>query len=304
MQTERIGHEGRLLDLVSRRWDKLDWRTPIPVDRLVITESHYMDVESLGFDPRGRNAINRLLACFTCELFIHFERYVIEFLEHRRHEIPFVPAAALDRFVAEEKAHSDAFYRLLVKLRPDLYSTKATTTTGLRFMHWTLGDDAAIALAPVGSFFLLAWLFEEITIYVPVALDKHPKQSAPLVSEVMRLHAKEEQPHVAIDARVLHHLAKEQPQWKTGADTLATLPLLVYSDLRTRTGWQRVVDLADTEIGLNPIQRQRLLTRGPSQSDRMGMASFADKIDKTPVALGSFLAFLLRRQLRLLDSRK
>ena len=302
MQTERIGHEGRLLDLVSRRWDKLDWRTPIPVDRLVITESHYMDVESLGFDPRGRNAINRLLACFTCELFIHFERYVIEFLEHRRQEIPFIPSAALERFIAEEKAHSDAFFRLLCKLRPDLYSPKATTTTGLRFMRWTLGDDAAILLAPVASFFLLAWLFEEITLFVPVALDRQPEQCAPIVAEVMRLHAKEEQPHVAIDSRVLHHMAKQQPRWKTGADTLATLPLLVYSDLRTRTGWLRVVDLAEAEFGLTPLQRHRLLHRGPSQSDRMGMASFADKIDKTPIALGSFLAFLLRRQLRMLDS--
>ncbi len=300
MQSEHVEHHGRLIDLVSRRWEKLDWRTPLPREQLIITESHYMDVESLGLSPRSRRALNVLFACFTCELFIHFERYVIEFLERRRGEIPFIPNAALDRFVAEEKAHSDAFFRLLCKLRPDLYSPKATTTSGLQFMTWTLGDDAAIALSPVGSFFLLAWLFEEITIYVPVALDRQPQECAPIIAEVMRLHAKEEQPHVAIDSRVMHHLAKQQPRWKTGADTLATLPLLVYSDLRTRTGWERVVKLAESEFGLTPHQRHRLLHRGPSQSDRMGMASFADKIDKTPIALGSLLAVLLRRQLRML----
>ena len=297
MQSEPIETHGRLIDLVKRRWDRLDWSTPIPTDRLIITESHYMDVESLGLAQPARLQLNRLFACFTCELFIHFERYVIEYLERNRDAITAIPSAAIDRFIAEEKAHSDAFLKLLCKLRPDLYSSKATTTTALRFLRWGMDDDLAVALSPVGSFFLLAWLFEEITLFVPVALDREPEQTAPIIAEVMRLHAKEEQPHVAIDSRVLVHNNKLESRLKSAAVTVVTLPLLAFVDSKAGRAWQHVVALAESELGLSPLQKHRLLHRGPSQSDRMGIASFADKVDKAPIALGSLLATILRQQL-------
>ena len=298
MQSDQGEPQGRFIDLVRRRWDRLDWLTPIPTDRLIITESHYMDVESLGLAPPERHQLNRLFACFTCELFIHFERYVIEYLERNGDAILAIPATAIRRFVAEEKAHSDAFLKLLCMLRPDLYSATATTTTALRFLRWGFDDDLAVALAPVGSFFLLAWLFEEITLFVPVALDKEPAQCAPIIAEVMRLHAKEEQPHVAIDSRVLVHNNQIDSPLKSAAITAVTLPLLAFVDLKARRAWQQVVALAESELRLTPLQKHRLLHRGPSQSDRMGMASFADKVDRSPIALGSLLAMILRRQLR------
>lgn len=297
MLSERSETHGRLIDFVRRRWERLDWQTPIPTDRLIITESHYMDVESLGLSPTARQRLNRLFACFTCELFIHFERYLIEYLERNRRNITAISTASLDRFVAEEKAHSDAFLRLLCMLRPDLYSSKTTTTTGLRFLRWGLHDDLAVALSPVGSFFLLAWLFEEITLFVPVALDVKPAECAPIIAEVMRLHAKEEQPHVAIDARVLHQRSEEHPRTTSMAETLLMLPLLGFVDARARSAWQNVVALFETECELTAAQKHRLLHRGPSQSDRLGIQSFAAKIEKSPVALGSLLATLLRQQL-------
>lgn len=263
MLSERSETHGRLIDFVRRRWERLDWQTPIPTDRLIITESHYMDVESLGLPPPARQRLNRLFACFTCELFIHFERYLIEYLERNRRSITAISSASLDRFVAEEKAHSDAFLRLLCLLRPDLYSAKATTTTGLRFLRWGLHDDLAVALSPVGSFFLLAWLFEEITLFVPVALDAQPAQCAPIIAEVMRLHAKEEQPHVAIDARVLHQRSETRSRTASMTETLMMLPLLGFVDARARSAWQKVVALADVECGLTAEQRHRLLHRGP-----------------------------------------
>lgn len=298
MQSEQQDGHGRLYDLVRRRWDKLDWKSPLPSGKLVVTEAHYMNVDRLRLTESARQQLNRSFACFTCELFIHFERYVIEFLEHRGQEVTALPQPAIDRFVAEEKVHSEAFYRLLCKLRPDLYSERHSATTGLRFMHWNLKDELVVALSPVGSFFLLAWLFEEITLFVPIALDQHPEQCAPLLAEVMRLHAKEEQPHVALDTRVLLHKSKEQSWLLTSAETLLTLPLLAYADGRARTGWLQVLALAEMEFGLTPLQRHLLLHRGPSQSDRMGMASFADKVDKTTIPAASFLAWILRLQLR------
>ena len=40
MHSDQGEVQGRLIDLVRRRWDRLDWSTPIPTDRLIITESH------------------------------------------------------------------------------------------------------------------------------------------------------------------------------------------------------------------------------------------------------------------------
>jgi hypothetical protein len=81
------------------------------------------------------------------------------------------------------------------------------------------------------------------------------------------------------------------------AETLMMLPLLGFVDGRARGAWQQVVALLDQECVLTAAQRHRLLHRGPSQSDRMGIASFAAKVEKSQIALGPLLARLLRQQL-------
>lgn len=239
-----------------------------------------MPMDDLGLAVTQRIALNRLFACFTCELFVHFEAYVIEYLERHRERVAFLPAKVLDRFVAEERVHSAMFRRLLSRCRPDLYRGEAPE---LRFLHWKRSDDVALRLAPAGTFFVLAWLFEEITLFVPQALDAVPEQSAALVHAVMLLHAREELPHVALDARVMAHLSARSHRLATTLQTTLALPLLAFVDGRVRAAWRGVVALAAKELALTPAQARSLRDRGPSQSDVWGMQSFKQKIEESAV---------------------
>ena len=78
--------DAKLRAAARRRWEELDWTSPIPEASLVIPEAHYMDLTALGLTSDQRLKLNRLFACFTCELFIHFEEYVIRHLERPHHE--------------------------------------------------------------------------------------------------------------------------------------------------------------------------------------------------------------------------
>jgi hypothetical protein len=276
-----------------RRWDALDWASPIVPSTLVMPEAHYVDVAGLGLSERQRVGLNRLFACFTCELFVHFEAYVIEYLGRPGRPVPGLAPVHVARMVDEERVHSEMFLRLLCKLRPDLYPGGA----GLRFFRWRPGDEAAVRLAPPGTFFLLAWLFEEITLYVPRALDESPGQCSPLVADVMRLHAREERPHVALDARVMAHLAGRRPRLQAGLETALALPLLAYVDGKVQRAWRRLVALAGRELGLTPRQRARLRKRRPSQSDRLGTQSFVERMAATDLAGAGLLCWALRRGL-------
>jgi para-aminobenzoate N-oxygenase AurF len=277
--------------LARARWDRLDWASPISPSAFVMPEAHYVDVAGLGLSERQRVGLNRLFACFTCELFVHFEAYVIEYLGRPGRPVPALAPTLVERMVAEERVHSEMFCRLLHKLRPDLYPAGG----GLRFFRWRGGDEAAVRLAPVGTFFLLAWLFEEITLFVPRALDESPGQCAPLVAAVMRLHAKEERPHVAIDARVMAHLAGRRPRLRAGVETALALPLLAYVDGKVRRAWRRLVALAGAELGLSAGQRAALRERRPSQSDRWGTQSFVERMAAVDLAGAGLLRWALRR---------
>ena len=63
------------------RWERIDWTAPLPPDSPGMPEGHYMGLDPLGLDPARRVALGRLFTCFTCELFVHFEGYVIRYLE-------------------------------------------------------------------------------------------------------------------------------------------------------------------------------------------------------------------------------
>lgn len=290
--SRRASGEG-LLSLARTRWNRLDWASPILPSTLVMPEAHYIDVSGLGLSERQRVGLNRLFACFTCELFVHFEAYVIEYLARPGRPMPGLSTVLVERMIAEERVHSEMFCRLLGKLRPDLYPGGA----GLRFFKWRGGDDAAVRLAPPGTFFLLAWLFEEITIYVPQALDESPAQCSPLVADVMRLHAREERPHVALDARVMAHLTGRRPRLQEGFETALALPLLAYVDGKVQRAWRRLVALAGAELGLSRRQQARLRKRRPTQSDRWGTESFVDRMATTDLAGAGLLCWALRRGL-------
>ena len=133
---------------------------------------------------------------------------------------------------------------------------------------------------------------------MPRALDAGPAGCSPLVGDVMRLHAREEQPHVAIDARVLNHLATHQPRWWLGTQTVLALPLLAYVDSKIQGAWRRLGARVNHELSLTATQRRGLQARSPSQSDRWGMESFSAKLADSDVAGAPLLCWTLRRQLR------
>jgi hypothetical protein len=287
----RVDRAARLRAAVRTRWDRLDWSAAIPRDAFVIPESHYLGAPPLGLDEDQRVALNRLLACFTCELFVHFEGYVIGYLERHAPRIPALSQALVDRFVAEERVHCEMFRRLLVALRPDLYPTPDAP---LRFLRWGRRDDLIVRVAPPGTFFLLAWLFEEITLFVPRIMAATPDQSSALVAAVMHLHAEDEGPHVAIDEQMMTYLGQRGRMWWDGA---VVLPILHYIDGKAKRAQHAMADVATAELGLTADQRARLLARGPSQSDRMGMQSFVDKLADRDVAGTQLLRWILRREL-------
>lgn len=285
----------RIAAAVRERWDRLDWTAAIP-EALVIPEAHYMDMAPLGLREWQRVRLNRLLACFTCELFIHFEGYVIAYLERWPERVPSLPRPLVTRFIAEERVHAEMFHRLLARLRPDLYD--AGEHARRRFLRWSASDDLALRLAPPGTFFLLAWLFEEITLMLPEVLAMAPGECSSLLADVMHLHAEEERPHVAIDERVLNQLIRGGPRWRVGAHTALALPLLAYVGGKVKHAWTALVAHADIEVALSSSQRRRLLARGPSLSDRLGIESFTRKLERRDLDAAPLLSWALRRELR------
>src|SRR6185503_15534188 len=195
-----------------------------------------------------RVRLNHLAVCFSCELFIHFERYLIAYLE--RHGERAMSRRARDRFAAEERAHIEAFYRLLRAIRPDLYRGRS-----LRFLGWGRRDDLLVLATPTVSFFLLAALFEEITLFVPLVMEEQLAQSFRPVLEVMRLHAEEERCHVRLDERVLAAERTRRASWRIGGEVLLVLPLLGYLDRAVRAGWRRAVDQFDCEETIGEAER-------------------------------------------------
>jgi hypothetical protein len=260
----------------TSNWATLAWEEPICPDSFLIPESHYASVEPLGLSLEQRLKLNRLFTSFTCELFIHFELYLVTYLQRFPQRFPFLSERAVTRFIGEEQVHIAAFERLLRTLRPDLYAPNEGSLER-QFLRWSRADDRALRLSPVGTFFLLAWLFEEITLYVPHAFADGTAAS-PLVRSLMELHAKDERSHVAIDKRALNHMRQRVGPIPAGAQTLLTLPLLAYVDSRVAQAWKRLARLATTELQLTPRQAALLDKRVPTQSDRLGTASFARKL--------------------------
>lgn len=284
-------------------WDGLDWSSlvcqpgQLPADFL-IPERHYASVEQLGLNRDQRLALNRLLTCFTCELFVHFEHYVITYLERHANRVAFLPREHVSRFVHEEKLHVRAFERLLQQVHPQLYGTEPVAPDQAlqrQFLRWDAGDDRAINLAPPLTFFLLAWLFEEVTLFVPAAWTKDGGGRTSLVRQIMVLHAREERGHVDIDRRVLATLGKGGFAPRVLAQTLLTLPLLVYVDRKVAKAWPHLVARAVAELGLDQSAARKLRSRVPTLSDRLGIASFARQLAQSEIAGGGLLGWILSK---------
>jgi hypothetical protein len=268
-------------------WNAIDWTLPVPRAELIAAD-HYA-VESLDqMTASQRIAFSHLATCHTCELFIHFERYLIEYVERHLDTLP-GGAARWRRFVADERRHVAAFERLLVRIRPDLYAQGE-----LRFMRWGRADELLVALARPVPFFLLAALFEEITLWVPQTMQGAPVHD-PIVLEVMALHAADERRHIAMDKLVLREARDRLPAWQLRVDVWSVLPLLVHCDRRARAGWKRMTAQLASE---HDIDRAPIEDRAASVSDRRGMVSFAAQLRRLELPDGARLAAVLERMVR------
>lgn len=285
-------------------WDGLDWSSlvyepgQLPEDFL-IPERHYAPVEHLGLSHHQRLGLNRLFTCFTCELFIHFEHYVITYLERHSARVAFLPREHVSRFVHEERLHVRAFERLLRQVHPELYGQHAQMQSEQelqrQFLRWDSGDARAVNLAPPLTFFLLAWLFEEVTLFVPEAWSRNGDCRRSLVRQIMVLHAREERGHVDIDRRVLATLGKGRFAPVVLAQTLLTLPLLLYVDHKVAKAWPNLIARAVAEVGLDPSAARELQGRAPTLSDRLGIASFARQLALSEIAGGGLLSWILSK---------
>ncbi|MBZ0236149.1 MAG: diiron oxygenase, partial [Deltaproteobacteria bacterium] len=238
----------------ERAWAAIDWSPPLPWAELIDAE-HYAVDGLAALAPAQRIRFSQLATCHTCELFIHFERYLIEYVERHAAALPGAPGR-WRRFVAEERRHVDAFVRLLTAIRPDLYPRGAQ-----RFMAWGLADEVLVRTVRPVPFFLLAAMFEEITLWVPQLLAEAPVRYPPLF-DVMALHADEERRHIALDTYVLRHAIEREPRWRLRADVWSVLPLLVHCDRRARAGWRRMTAQLAGETALDRATRRGLDVRG------------------------------------------
>lgn len=280
-----------VLAVAASAWESLDWEPGDPVAPLPL--AHYPQLESAPVDLETKRALGRLFSCFTCELFIHFEGYVIDYLARFPERAGDVPRVALLRFTHEEEVHRDAFRRLLPRLRPDLYAAESP-----RFLLPTRGERWVLARLSGVSFFLLAMLFEEITLFVPEVIARAESEPcSALLRQVMDLHARDERGHVGLDERVLRRAGRAQGRARTLWQVLLTLPALWYLDRQIARAFRSMVAHAERELDLEPAARRHLAKRCPTESDRLGVLSFAAKLPGLGLPGARLLGRTLRRAL-------
>lgn len=254
-------------------WASIDWTAPLPAGFLLPEELYRFEtVPALIWAQRVR--LNHLATCFRFELLLHLKAYVIRYLErHGRRLARRHPGRDLPRFLKEQRRHAKAFGRVLTRIRPDLYPRAGYR----RLLPWTRTDSALLRLVPEATFFTLASLGEEIARAVPDAIDERPEECFGPLVDVLRLHAREERRHIAIDDAVLLDAAASRPAAIVKAQVLFTLPLLKVLDRRVRRAWARAVDDFAEQEGLTQEQRRALRDPAPSGFDLAGLRTFVNK---------------------------
>ena len=259
-------------------WDDIDYSVPVP-DSFVLPETHWPGLRAADLTPRQRVAANQLAASFSCEMFIHCERYVITYMrDHRPRVRQVVTDGALDRFIAEEELHIAAFYRLLNRLRPDTYPS---ATSVLLNFGWL--DRFVLKLAPAVSLFLIAALFEEMSLYVHQVMDEEPTQAYPPIRAVMAQHALDEQGHIKLDDHVLLKLTGLFPRWLYALQVWLSLPLMLYVDGVLGRAWRKLFTDFAAKEQLPASAAKALRARRPSRSDVIGIERFVAKLKTAPL---------------------
>jgi len=259
-------------------WDDIDYSVPLP-DSFVLPETHWPSLHTAELTPRQRIAANQLAASFSCEMFIHCERYVISYMrEHRVRVRQVVTDGALDRFIFEEELHIAAFYRLLNRLRPDTYPSATSV-----LLKWSWLDRLVLKVAPAVSLFLIAALFEEMSLYVHEVMDEQPAQAYAPIRAVMAQHAVDEQGHIKLDDHVLLKLTDFFPRWLYALQVWLSLPLMLYVDGVLGRAWRKLfTDFAAREQ-LPASAAKALRARRPSRSDVIGIERFVAKLRGAPL---------------------
>ncbi|MHC4972033.1 MAG: hypothetical protein ACYTG3_06850 [Planctomycetota bacterium] len=253
-------------------WASIDWTAPLPPG-FVLPEELYRFETVPGLIWAQRVRLNHLATCFRFELMLHLKAYVVRYLErHLRRLARRHPERDLPRFLKEQRRHVKALGRVLRKIRPDLYRG-----AGQGLLAWTLTDSVLVRLVPAATFFTLASLGEEIARAVPDAIDEHPDECFGPILDVLRLQAREERRHIAIDDAVLLDTAASRPAALVKAQVLFTIPLLRYIDRRVRRAWTRAVDRFAEEEGLTREQQRALRDQKPSHFDLLGLRAFLNR---------------------------
>jgi hypothetical protein len=287
--TSAVGRSQR----AASGWDQIEY-WPAPAGELVAPEDHWPAFASVDLTPAQRVGLNHLAMRFSCEMFVHFERYVIDYICDRRRDLSAaVTGKALDRFVAEEHVHIDAFYRLLASLRPDAYRERR-----LSFLRWSFWDGLVVRLSPIVTFFVAAALIEEMSLRVSDVMDARPDQSFPPAHAVMSLHALEERSHVAIDEQIVSARSRGAPAFWLALQVIASLLIVVHVDRKTTAAWRLAVRAHADELGLSAAHVRALGKKGLSRSDQLGLSAFIDRRTRKPLPGSRVLCAALSRALR------
>lgn len=271
-------------------WQTIDYSPALP-DSFLIPEHHWPGLRADVLPMHLRVRLNHLASYFMCEMFIHFERSIIDYmLIHEGAILRCVTRAQFDRFIKEERDHIAAFETLARKIRPDLYQDKP------RFLVPAFLDRAVLKHTPLSCFFMMAALFEEMTLYVyPVMLEK-PEESWKPCLDVMRLHALEERGHIGLDRIIVANRLERQGPMRTRAQMAWLLPLVAYSDRRIAHAWKRAVKFFAAAERLTPAQTRAISSKGLSRSDIDGIRAYVQKNSQKPVPGSGPLCFALSLQ--------
>ncbi len=262
--------------------------------KYLIPEHHWpaLQKSSLSIDDRIR--LNHFLTYFMCEMFIHFEKLIIQYMQFHRNKILLhASEKQIDRFIQEEESHIKGFESLAFKLRPDLF-----TDRNPRFLAINSSDQMVIRHTSMLPFFMMAALFEEMTLFIPTVMEENLDDSSAPVLELMRYHAKEEKSHIGIDRKIVMGTIQTQSKLKSNWEMQSLLPLVVYSNLRVENAWKKASIFFSQERGLTKKQSKEIVSKGLSKSDQMGMQSYIQKNIDKPILGNGILCFVLKQLLK------
>ena len=189
---------------------EIDWsRSVDSTKRFIPEDMNYL--RFLSIYPKLSQAeilnYNQTLGLALCEQFIVLEEKLLvpifeTILTMRSLALSSDMKEEIVTFIREENEHSEMFWRLLKKARPDWYATRE-----LRISRYSVVTNAALALLKSQPQFFTCWIWlamflEERTLDISKRFARDP-QIEPLFASVHRRHMEEEMGHVSLDRTLL-----------------------------------------------------------------------------------------------------